>query len=475
MSLDRALKVIADNSRDAILVLDQKHDVIYANKAMEKLVGLRRTEITDKTSLDIIKSIIPDFEFSEYQENFDSIFSGSNYKASIYRIEGNYIISIMFDNKTVERTNYNYFEEDVVFKKSHGKPHDKAGSLTYLGFHDALTGLYNRAFFEEELSRIDSGRNLPFAVIMGDLNCLKLVNDVFGHNAGDRLILSASYILLKCCRRDDVVVRWGGDEFIILLPQADEKAALQLCKRIRKKCSEYQQMPVKLSIALGYAVKRNSSDKIYDIMREAEDMMYSDKLLDSQLIKDSVIQALKKDLSLRGVESEHCTEVMKLIGEKVGKAAGLSETELLKLMLVIEYHDIGYAIIPDEIIIKQMLSDTDKKLIQKHSEKSYRIVEYSPQVCSAADAILSHHERFDGNGYPRGLKDKDIPLISRIFAIIDAFMAMVSDRPYRKAVPIDTAVQEIKKCAGSQFDPDITDIFLKILNENIDMFMQPLC
>ncbi len=471
MSLDRALKVIADNSRDAILVLDKKHDVIYANKAMERLVGLRRSEITGKTSLEIIKTIIPDFEFSEDQVNFDSIFGGSNYKASIYRIEGNYIISIMFDNKLINRTNRSDFEtEPVVFKKSNGKLHDKIGSLTYLGFHDALTGLYNRAFFEEELSRLDSGRNLPFSVIMGDLNCLKLVNDVFGHNAGDRLILSASYILLKCCRRDDVVVRWGGDEFIILLPQADEKAALQLCKRIRKRCSEYKQMPVKLSIALGYAVKRNSTDNIYDILREAEDMMYSDKLLDSQVIKDSVILALKKDLSLRGVESERCTETMKLIGEKVGQAAGLSETELLKLMLVIEYHDIGYAVIPDEIIIKQMLSDNDKKLIQKHSEKSYRIVEYSTKVCSAADAILSHHERFDGNGYPRGLKDKEIPLISRIFAVIDAFIAMVSDRPYRKAISINEAVKEIEKCAGSQFDPDITAIFLKVLSENIDMF-----
>lgn len=158
--------------------------------------------------------------------------------------------------------------------------------LMYLSFHDQLTGLYNRAYFEEELTRLDTDRQLPISIIMGDANNLKHVNDTYGHHEGDELLVEITKVLLECCRKEDVIARWGGDEFVILLPQTSEKGAEVICSRIKQACRQSEHKPAPLSIALGYAVKDSSNQGIHEVLKAAEDKMYQEKGTRRSVVKN---------------------------------------------------------------------------------------------------------------------------------------------------------------------------------------------
>lgn len=337
--------------------------------------------------------------------------------------------------------------------------------IKYLTFHDTLTGLYNRAYFEEELKRLDTERQLPLSLAMVDANGLKLVNDTFGHHEGDKLLKKIAKILKNSCRKEDIIARWGGDEFIILLPQTGNEAAIKVCERIKKACAETDEDPVQPSIAVGTATKTHITQPIGEVIREAEDRMYRNKLIESRSARSSIISSLQKTLWEKADETEEHAQRIKKLALEMGRMLGLSDNELDELALLAVLHDIGKATISDEILTKGgRLSAEEWKLIQKHPEIGYRIAESSRQLAPIADAILAHHEWWDGNGYPRGLKGEEIPLISRILAIVDAYDAMTHDRPYRKALSKQEAIEELKKCAGSQFDPNLVNVFVSMIS-----------
>jgi diguanylate cyclase (GGDEF)-like protein/PAS domain S-box-containing protein len=150
--------------------------------------------------------------------------------------------------------------------------------IRYLSFHDKLTGLYNRAFFEEEMRRIDCPRSWPLSIILGDANDLKTANDLYGHHIGDQLLVRIAEILMESCRQEDVIARWGGDEFAILLPKTQAGDALEVSKRISNLCAEFQALPVKLSISLGTATKEDQEQGFEALFRKAELEMYEQKV-----------------------------------------------------------------------------------------------------------------------------------------------------------------------------------------------------
>lgn len=154
--------------------------------------------------------------------------------------------------------------------------------LKYLSLHDVLTGLYNRNYFEEEFNRLDVERQFPLAIIMGDINGLKIINDILGHQAGDKLLIKAAKVLKKACRKEDVICRWGGDEFAILLPKTNIETAKRICYRIRHACEKTEDDSVPLSFALGAATNEASEQSFKLLLKEAEDLMYQDKLLDNK-------------------------------------------------------------------------------------------------------------------------------------------------------------------------------------------------
>jgi len=348
--------------------------------------------------------------------------------------------------------------EDITERKSSEE------RIHYLSFHDKMTGLYNRAYFEEELKRLDTPRQLPISVILGDVNGLKLINDAFGHEEGDRLLRQIALILKESCRKEDIVARMGGDEFAVFLTKTGAEAAGEIIRRIRHCCSQKSIGPMQLSIALGSVTKDNSSQDMGKILRDAEEKMYQTKLLESKAIRTSLYSSLRRILFERSLETEEHTERLKELALRMGSSVGLPSSELLKLSLLAAWHDIGLVALPEEILKKTgPLTEEEWGGIRKHPEIGYRLAESSPELVSIAEAILYHHENWNGSGYPLGLKGEKIPLASRILAIVDAYEVMTLGRPFRKTLNLQAALEEIRKKAGSQFDPALVNIFSKII------------
>ena len=343
----------------------------------------------------------------------------------------------------------------------------RENKILYLSYHDTLTGLYNRAFFDEEKARLDTGRQLPISIIMGDVNGLKLTNDAFGHNEGDKLLIAIAQILKTSCRKEDIIARIGGDEFCILLPHTFSDIAQSICERIKKLCKGYNiktpgGLAIQPNISLGYATKTTESKHIDSIQKDAEDFMYKRKLLEYKRTHGSIISSIKATMNETGQETEEHSERMIKLSRALGHEMNLSEQELVDLDLLSTLHDVGKICIHKKILSKSgKLSDEEWKEIKKHPEMGCRIAQSSSELTRIAQCILYHHERWDGGGYPSGIAGEDIPLLSRIIAVVDAYDAMTQDRPYRKALSKEIAVSEIELNAGTQFDPAIARIFIE--------------
>lgn len=338
--------------------------------------------------------------------------------------------------------------------------------LKYLSVHDSLTGIYNRTYFEEEIRRIESMRQGKVGLIISDLDGLKLVNDTLGHKHGDALLMAASQIIKAAIRPEDFVARIGGDEFAVLLDDIDSSQIEHICRRMRKQVDMYNQEhpELPLSISFGFAVKNSEQVNMQTVFKEADDNMYREKLYRSKSARSTIVQAMMKVLEVKDFITEgHANRMHDLI-VKLAQALNLSEPIVTNLRLLAQFHDIGKVGTPDRVLFKPGELDPKEKIeIQRHSEIGHRIAKSIPELEPISDWILKHHEWWNGNGYPLGLKGEAIPLESRILAIADAYDAMTSDRPYRKALTHDEAISEIKRCSGKQFDPALVEQFIQIL------------
>jgi diguanylate cyclase (GGDEF)-like protein/PAS domain S-box-containing protein len=338
--------------------------------------------------------------------------------------------------------------------------------IEYLSFHDGLTGLYNRAYFDEELNRLDTERQLPITIVMGDLNGLKLINDAYGHSKGDMLLRNIADILKESFRKEDITSRWGGDEFISILPKTSIKDAKSIIKRIKELCEEKSTTEMPLSISLGASTKKSSSEYIYDILKEAEDKMYKSKIVESTPVEESFIQSLRVVLKKGDYRTETRIKKMENYAVLIGKRLNLSSIKLEELKLLMCLHNIGKLALADEIMTKKgRLTAEEWKIIKEIPEIGYRIAESSTKLKSIAESIRTHHEWYNGQGYPRGIKGEEIPVLSRISFLINSYDAMTSDRPYRNKMTNSEAKKEIKKFSGIQFDPKVVDAFFELLEE----------
>lgn len=333
--------------------------------------------------------------------------------------------------------------------------------IRYLSFYDDLTGLINRTFFEEEMIRFDIERQYPISIILSDVNGLKFVNDAFGHQEGDALLVSTAKIIEKSCREGDVVCRWGGDEFAILLPRCAHEDAENICRRIKNAALNNDRNFIPISLALGIATKDQVNQSIHEVLKEAEDRMNRNKLLETKSSRSSILASLQRTLQEKTHETEEHELRLQNLALKIGKAVGLPGSKLDELVLLAALHDIGKIAIPDHILKKPgPLTPEEWNIMKSHSEIGYRIALACQELTLISELILTHHERWDGTGYPRGLKGEKIPLLARILSIIDAYDAMTNTRPYRKALTSHEAIMELRQNAGKQFDPKLVEIFV---------------
>ncbi|MFW5981202.1 MAG: HD domain-containing phosphohydrolase, partial [bacterium] len=334
--------------------------------------------------------------------------------------------------------------------------------LQMAALQDKLTGLHNRRYFENVVDDYRE-RDLNYALIIGDVNGLKVTNDVFGHHAGDKLLKAVANIICDCTSPQDIIVRWGGDEFVVLLPDNDKNKAEEICKNIKEKCSNFKESKIDISIALGTATRKSIDDDLITVLKRAEDRMYHNKLRETKEFRDSLITSLMNTLGEKGAESSGHAERMADLALKLGQKMNLARHELRDLKMLAMLHDIGKVSVPRDILNKRgVLTKEEWEEVRKHSEAGYRIAHESFEFSPIANYILYHHERWDGQGYPLGLAGTDIPLLSRIIAVIDAYDVMTHHQGYKEAISHQEAVVELKSNAGTQFDPEIVEEFLQL-------------
>jgi diguanylate cyclase (GGDEF)-like protein/PAS domain S-box-containing protein len=468
---EQRLASIIDFLPDATFAIDNEGRVIIWNRAMEEMSGIRGEGMLGKDNyeyalpffpkrrpmlIDLVMN--PDHPLREnylFLKKHDETLVGEVYSPA----SGLYMFGTASPlyNANGRRVGAIESIRDVTERR---RAEEK---IRYLSHFDKLTGLYNRSFFEEEVKRLDQKEYLPISIIIGDVNGLKLVNDAFGYREGDRLLLRAAQILKDSCRQEDIIARWGGDEFIILLPHTYHQQALQICQCIKNACQQSESEPIQVSIALGTASKETIDENIFTIIKETDDRMYSNKVQESKNTRNSFILSLENSLRTRTGKSQFYVVHKQESAKKLGLLLGLSTNELQNLLLLASLHDIGNITISPEILFKAAaLTPGEWEIIKKHPETGYRIAQSTPELLAIAEAILAHHERWDGTGYPLGIAGQEIPLGARILAIVDSYNAMISGRPYKAAISPSQALQEIYKCAGSQFDPELVRLFLEL-------------
>lgn len=344
----------------------------------------------------------------------------------------------------------------------------KEDKIKKLIIYDKLTGVYNRAHFEEIAAVFFDKFTLPVVLAMGDINGLKLINDTFGHKQGDELLITAVRIMKESVGENNIIVRWGGDEFIIIMPQTSLVEAKKIVENIKVSCRSFRSSTIPIDISIGLSIVENRECCIDGILRQSEEEMYSSKLNESKQTRIDIINFLQKLLWEKDYQTEE--HVMRLKGMvfRIGESIGLSLSENNELMQIALLHDIGKITVPMEILNKPgPLTPDEWEVMRKHSETGYRIAQASRELAHISEAILGHHEWWDGSGYPQGLMGEEIPLYSRIVSIVDSFDVMTHDRPYKQAISAVDALNEIKRCTGTQFDPFLADVFVNIMQAGL--------
>jgi len=332
-------------------------------------------------------------------------------------------------------------------------------------FRDPLTGLYDRVFAMEALRMyVDSGV-MPLSIALGDVNGLKTINESLGFRAGDDLLVKIAGILVDNCRSDDVVARWNDGQFMLLLPRAPQSVTQQIIKRLQTKLNAICKDAYHI-VTFGYATCEEEQRSAEDLIREAEKWIYQKKLLINQSHRSSIIRLLISMLQEKSAETQEHSGRMANHCRWIAKKLHLSDEMIDDLILLSMLHDIGKVGIPDTILNKPgPLTAEERLIINRHPEIGYRIAQTVPELRQVAVYILAHHERWDGTGYPKGLRGKEIPIASRIIALVDAFDVIITGRTYQPARSREEAIAELRRCSGTQFDPELVAIYVQLLVE----------
>ena len=353
---------------------------------------------------------------------------------------------------------------------------------------DFLTGLYGHRALQAELERAlqaASRRGEALAIVAMDTDNFRLFNDTYGHSAGDQVLKMIAEHLTGLCQDNGLAARYGGDDFMVILPKAGREAAFAFAQSVQGWLSEKhflargsQRIPI--SVSCGVAVFPEDGQKRHELVAVADANLYESKSLGGKIIGRPKIQEQKAELRKLGtfdmleslviaidnkdhytkVHSKIVTECAVMLAQEIGHSEQVQKT--LRIAGIV--HDVGKICIPDRVLRKPgPLTAGEYEIVKQHVVIAEHLLVDLPDAEQVREAALNHHERFDGMGYPNRLEGKQIPLLGRIMAIADAYSAMVLDRPYRKGRTVEEALAEIQRCAGTQLDPELVEAFVRMV------------
>lgn len=365
---------------------------------------------------------------------------------------------------------------------------------------DGLTGVYNHRFFHDILREkiiACEKESKPLSLIFLDIDYFKHYNDLYGHQGGDEVLKTMGVLLKDNVREHDIVARYGGEEFAIILQNTSEAEASIIAENIRHKVEstyfkgEENQPSGNLTVSIGISVYPEKASNDVELIKSADDALYRAKFFNKNRVEtytsvldelkhnidekdEELVTSIKTLISVINVKDRytygHCERVVfysRLLADKLG----LSEKDKKKLVYGAYMHDIGKIDISKEILNKKMpLTDEEWNILKQHPLNGVEIIKPVRSLASIIPLILHHHERYDGKGYPNNLKEDNIPFLARILTVVDSFDSMTSNRPYNKRKTYEEAIEELKRCSGTQFDPMIANAFIEVILEYKDKF-----
>lgn len=461
---EERFRYLADSAADAIITVDQRGGIIFWNKAAEAIFGYSAEQALQER----IDLIIPRRFLSRTSERLDQLFSktaagsGGRPVELMGRRQGGIEFPVELSFSTWV-TREGSFLTAIIRDISERKEAER--QLKYLSFHDPLTGLYNRAYFEEEMNRMEKSRVRSMGLILADVDGLKLINDTMGHKTGDGLLVVMAGIIKDICRLGDMVARIGGDEFAVLLPNCERAMIDGICQRIRETTCQYslQNPELPLGLSVGYAVRRMEETTMSEVYREADNNMYREKVKNHDVLVKGFIQALEKKNLLDPEQMAALEELML----DLAIAVGIPHHQLPELSLLARYHDIGSALLAGAA--QCPTAGEEGTEYRRHPEIGYHIALSTPYLGSIADWILKHHECWNGKGFPLGIRGEDIPLESRILALASAYVEVAGLLPGRTNEAGRQALSEIRKESGRKYDPRLTELLVRMMEKRMTL------
>lgn len=453
-------KDMLDSLYEVVFELNQMGDLLFHNQPAYDFFGY---EYNESPPINIMSAVVPE-DRGRLQENMIKVMRGEKTNFTEYTLmkkDGTRFPAIIHSIPVINN-GQPIGIRGIIMDITERKQLDE--HLKFLSLHDSLTGLYNRTFFEQELQRLCAAPQYPLGMVICDVDGLKLINDIMGHDNGDLLIKTAAAIIKACF--EGVTARIGGDEFAVLMPRNSREEIIIKSELLQAKIAEYNSShpELLLNISVGFALSDETDGSPAELYRQADNNMYREKLQHHLSPENYTIRLLLWVLNKRAIMEQRHSELLEKMAAGLARQIGLGHKRIEKLLLFARFHDLGKVSIPDTILQKPArLSPQEWMEMQRHSEIGHRLALSAPDLVPISDLILKHHENWDGSGYPLGLKYKDIPLECRIMAVADAYVVMTSWRPYRPALSPQQAKEELQRCAGSQFDPYLVSTFLSML------------
>lgn len=458
--LKRAQSMINNHEAVMLLIEPSSGVIIEANRAATNFYGYSKDELLQMKIQDLNQ-----FDPDETERvRLKDIQRGQNYSTFPHRLKNG-------DTRIVDvySSQIEYDDHQVLFSIIFDvtRREEIARQNEYMAYHDYLTGLYNRRYYEEEFQRLVETQDFPVGLFMGDVDGFKEYNDSYGHAEGDRMLRGIAADLRMLVGNDGILARISGDEFAIIVSGKNKqqmRAYLDMLNHEHESTLNAH-MPDELpTISWGYALQKEASDTLDTLETNAEAFMYNRKYYSHQSSRSKTVDAIMQALFTKSEREKKHSERVGLLAEEIAKHLHLSNEQVDKIRIAGFLHDIGKIGIDEAILNKAgSLDDDEWAIIKLHPAKSAGILDKTSEYQEISPIVLAHHERFDGHGYPGQLLAKAIPLEARIIAVADTYDAITNNRPYRKALDKEAAIKELKRCAGTQLDPEIVSVFISML------------